>query len=223
MSSYRQAVRDAEFLVTMLDTPDWQPEIWENLGWLFRATAGSLTVFGDRHTTDGSLRFSCSMNGIVPDKHVDKNPNNAVYHTVNHCIRGASKGLSQLFQAVKAANLTSDFFREFTQHEAIEFIRFPVGRSKADAALEAMVKDRRPVAVAKGKPFKDTLRPSYRDDAALLLRVEAMALSDGRQPLAWRKETAGMARKLAADILKSGQKTTEAMVKSKRRRRKNAT
>ena len=48
-----------------------------------------------------------------------------------------------------------------------------------------------------------SIRVSYRDDAAYLLRLEAAVEKDGSQSKAWREETAQMLRKLSLRFLEA--------------------
>lgn len=148
---YDKAYRASVTLVMLLKGSGWLGEVWESqLDWRFKASAGPLTVFGDHKGPRNMARYSCAMVGIVPDNFWSKDPNVAVAHTVEHCLAGAIKGMTKLFEACQAANMTSEFFRQFTQLDAIEFLRYPAGRSRVDEALMKLAtgrKERRPAKV----------------------------------------------------------------------------
>jgi hypothetical protein len=94
------------------------------------------------------------MIGRRADDFMSGDPNEAVEHTLQHCIAGACRGFAELFEACTVANMKPEFFRVFAQLPAIEFLRYPGGRSVEEAARFALGKDpnyTKPVAKPKAK------------------------------------------------------------------------
>ena len=141
---YVRASKGAQKLLKLLKGEGWQSAVWENAGWHFKTESGPLTVFGDHFGKNGAARFACTMLGRQPDNFVSDDPNEAVAHILDHCIAGANSALETLFDACTVGDRLSEFFRMFSQHKAVEFLRYPGGRSIEGAARFALGKHKLP-------------------------------------------------------------------------------
>ena len=150
---YDKAYRGSVTLVMLLKGSGWRGEVWESpIDWRFKATSGPLTVFGDFFGKSGQARYACTMLGRQPDNFVSDDPNEAVAHILDHCIAGANSALETLFDACTVGDRLSEFFRVFSQHKAVEFLRYPEGRSLEEAARFALGKHK--VSAKRGKKAK---------------------------------------------------------------------
>jgi hypothetical protein len=140
-ADYLRAVQGAKQMRNQLRGHGWQVVTVEGDSWNVKAASGPLTILSDYRGKGGKVRYACSMGGNLPGYVTFDEPNEAVEYTVNHCIAGADMGLGMLFDACSVSGLKSSFFRVFSQHRAVEFLRHPGTLSKADAALSSMVLD----------------------------------------------------------------------------------
>jgi hypothetical protein len=112
---YDRAVRDADRLVKRLRGSGWRAEVWENVGWHFRAVSGTVQVYGDRRGEGGRLRYSCLISddagspegGSVlwtdrcPDRCHD-DPNEAVASMFASAVAATTRVLEAVYAAARA-------------------------------------------------------------------------------------------------------------------------
>jgi hypothetical protein len=110
-----QAVRDADRLVKRLRGSGWRAEVWENLGWHFRAVSGTVQVFGDRRGENGKWRYTCLISDDVgsprggsslwTDKCPDRchgDPNEAVASMFTSAVAATTRVLEAVYAAARA-------------------------------------------------------------------------------------------------------------------------
>lgn len=108
LSQYRKAVRGAAALQKKLKG-DWDCRVFEKLGWKFDASAGPLTVVGDYHGEHGTVRYACYLKGHLVVNASYATPQEAVDKVLHHISSSASKGLTILELAFKAAGQEEKF------------------------------------------------------------------------------------------------------------------
>jgi hypothetical protein len=100
---YDRAVRDADRLVRRLRGSGWRAEVWENLGWHFRAVSGTVQVTGDRRGEGGRLRYTC----LISDD-VDRSQGGSVLWTdrcPDRCHSDPNEAVASMLDAAVAATV----------------------------------------------------------------------------------------------------------------------
>jgi hypothetical protein len=111
---FDQATRDAARLVEGLEGAGWRADVWESVGWHFRAVSGPVQVYGDRLGRGGKLRYRCMIsdrvdgtggsmiwaNAVPPADYED--PNEAVASVFMAAVVATSRVLVSLRRAAGA-------------------------------------------------------------------------------------------------------------------------
>lgn len=130
---FERAVKAAKSLARKLGGKPWIANVWEQSGWGFQAQAENVAIYGryQQGTRTPKVFFKCVISGFCAPSLDDQwypTVEKAIDAMINFFTNKAGHDVTRLFLAAKTLGHKGEFFRIFTQLDAVEFLRFPNGR-----------------------------------------------------------------------------------------------